>query len=72
VLRLPVSDGRIFYEGVGASTDTGDVVIGSPVSPGLAEGIVHVVIDPRGARLAPGEILVCSTQFCDTWLQAFI
>ncbi len=59
VPRVLVSDGRAFYEGVGASTDTGESITGSPVSPGVAEGIVHVVIDPRGAQLAPGEILVC-------------
>lgn len=59
VPRVLVSDGRAFYEGVGAETDTGDSITGSPVSPGVAEGIVHVVLDPRGAQLAPGEILVC-------------
>ena len=59
VPRILVSDGRAFYEGVGAETDTRDTLTGSPVSPGVVEGIVHVVLDPRGARLAPGEILVC-------------
>ena len=59
VPRVLVSDGRAFYEGVGAETDTGDIISGSPVSPGVAEGIVHVVLDPRGVHLAPGEILVC-------------
>jgi pyruvate,water dikinase len=59
VPRLLVSDGRAYYEGVGAETDTGDSLTGSPVSPGVVEGIVHVVFDPRGARLVPGEILVC-------------
>jgi pyruvate,water dikinase len=59
VPRVLVSDGRAFYEGVGAETDTGDVITGSPVSPGVVEGIVHVVLDPRGVHLAPGEILVC-------------
>ncbi|HSN74605.1 MAG TPA: PEP/pyruvate-binding domain-containing protein [Anaerolineae bacterium] len=58
VPRILLSDGVAFYEGLGA--DDGDVVLsGSPVSPGVVEGIVHVVFDPRGARLAPGEILVC-------------
>ncbi len=57
--RVLVSDGRAFYEGVGAAGDSGEVIRGSPVSPGLVEGIVHVVLDPRGAQLAPGEILVC-------------
>jgi rifampicin phosphotransferase len=59
VPRLLVSDGRAFYEGLGSETDTGDVITGSPVSPGVAEGVVHVIFDPRGAQLAPGEILVC-------------
>ena len=59
VPRVLVSDGRAFYEGLGSGTDTGDVMAGSPVSPGVAEGIVHVIFDPRGAHLAPGEILVC-------------
>jgi rifampicin phosphotransferase len=59
VPRVLVSDGRAFYEGVGAATDTGAVISGSPVSPGVVEGIVHVVLDPRGTQLAPGEILVC-------------
>lgn len=59
VPRVLVSDGRAFYEGVGAATDADDVISGSPVSPGVVEGIVHVVFDPRGSQLAPGEILVC-------------
>ena len=59
VPRVLVSDGRAFYEGLGSETDTGDVITGSAVSPGVAEGIVHVVFDPRGTQLAPGEILVC-------------
>jgi pyruvate,water dikinase len=59
VPRLLASDGRAFYEGVGASTDTDDVISGSPVSPGVVEGLVHVVLNPHDTRLAPGEILVC-------------
>jgi phosphohistidine swiveling domain-containing protein len=59
VPRVLVSDGRAFYEGIGSETDTGDLITGSPVSPGVVEGIVHVVFDPRGTQLAPGEILVC-------------
>jgi phosphohistidine swiveling domain-containing protein len=59
VPRVLVSDGRAFYEGIGAGIDTADIITGSPVSPGVAEGIVHVVLDPHDARLAPGEILVC-------------
>jgi pyruvate,water dikinase len=59
VPRVLVSDGRTFYEGIGAETDTRDLITGSPVSPGVAEGLVRVVLDPRGVRLVPGEILVC-------------
>ncbi|HET9906102.1 MAG TPA: PEP/pyruvate-binding domain-containing protein, partial [Anaerolineales bacterium] len=33
--RVLVSDGRAFYEGLGAETDTGDMITGSPVSPGV-------------------------------------
>jgi pyruvate,water dikinase len=60
VPRVLVSDGRAFYEGFGSETSTGDVITGSPVSPGVVEGVVHVVIDPYAARLLPGEILVCA------------
>jgi pyruvate,water dikinase len=59
VPRVLASDGRAFYEGVGAGTDTGEIITGSPVSPGVVEGIVRVVFNPHEARLAPGEILVC-------------
>jgi pyruvate,water dikinase len=59
VPRVLVSDGRAFYEGLGSATDTGDIITGSPVSPGVVEGIVHVVLNPHESQLAPGEILVC-------------
>ena len=57
--RLLVSDGRAYYEGLGSEMDDGDVITGSPVSPGVVEGVVHVVFDPHESQLAPGEILVC-------------
>lgn len=57
--RVLVSDGRSFYEGLGVLADTDTVISGSPVSPGVAEGIVRVIFDPRQSQLAPGEILVC-------------
>ena len=56
VPRLMLSDGRTFYEGLGATDGS---IVGQPVSPGVAEGLVRVVADPRGAGLQPGEILVC-------------
>jgi pyruvate,water dikinase len=59
VPRVLVSDGRAFYQGIGVLADTDTVISGSPVSPGVAEGVVHIIFDPRGAQLAPGEILVC-------------
>lgn len=58
--RLLLSDGRAFFEGVtGPASEAAGVISGSPVSPGVVEGIVHVVFDPRGAQVAHGEILVC-------------
>jgi len=48
-LRKP--DGVISSEGL----------TGLGVSPGVAEGIARVVVDPGEGTLQPGEILVCST-----------
>jgi pyruvate,water dikinase len=59
VPRVLVSDGRAFYEGLGAQASSEDTITGSPVSPGYVEGIVRVVLNPNLTRLAPGEILVC-------------
>lgn len=56
VPRVIAGDGRAFYEGVG-SVD--GAMSGSPVSPGIAEGLVRVVFDPQTTHLLPGEILVC-------------
>ena len=58
--QLLLSDGQAFYEsGTASQKNDADVIAGSPVSPGVVEGTVRVVLDPRGAQLAPGEILVC-------------
>jgi pyruvate,water dikinase len=58
--RLLLSDGQAFYEGVGDDgTDTENSFMGSPVSPGVAEGIVRIVMNPHGVQLDPGDILVC-------------
>ena len=56
--RLLLSDGRAFYEGLSGEAGSGGFR-GAPVSPGVVEGVVHVVLDPRGAQLQPGEIMVC-------------
>ena len=54
-----VGDGRAFYEGLGDVGGEEGVIIGSPVSPGTAEGLVRVVLDPAQSGLKHGEILVC-------------
>ncbi|MGD8794673.1 MAG: PEP-utilizing enzyme, partial [Anaerolineae bacterium] len=60
VPRLLLSDGQAFYEGVAAPVDAVEgELTGSPVSPGVVEGVVQVVLDPHQAQLAQGEILVC-------------
>lgn len=57
--RVIVSDGRTFYEGISSAGAGEGNLVGSPVSPGVVEGIVHVVFNPQETQLAPGEILVC-------------
>ncbi len=59
-----LSDGTVFYAGGGSSQELAiaadaSELSGSPVSPGSVEGFVHIVLDPHGTQLAPGEILVC-------------
>jgi pyruvate,water dikinase len=55
VPRVLLEDGRTFYEGLGAEGD----LHGMGVSPGVAEGPVRVVSDPRHGSLRAGDILVC-------------
>jgi pyruvate,water dikinase len=52
-----LSDGATFYN-AGSEAEAGRLS-GAPVSPGVAEGLVRVVLDPHGVSLHPGEILVC-------------
>jgi pyruvate,water dikinase len=59
VPRMMISDGRVFYEGMGSAELEGDALQGSPVSPGVVEGTARVVFDPHEAEFSPGEILVC-------------
>ena len=56
VPRVLVEDGRALYDGLSAGE--GDLR-GAGVSPGVAEGPVRVVRDPRTTQLQPGDILVC-------------
>jgi pyruvate,water dikinase len=57
--RLLLSTGEAFYAGLSAADAGPNDLVGEPVSPGIIEGPVRVVLDPRGVRLVPGEILVC-------------
>ena len=58
--RIMLSDGTAFYDAPASNEPTEENTLsGSPVSPGSVEGIVHVVLDPHGVQLTPGEILVC-------------
>lgn len=63
VPHVLVSDGRAFYERFAPAGETGSdgtqTIQGSPVSAGVVEGLVRVVLDPFHANLQPGEILVC-------------
>jgi pyruvate,water dikinase len=58
--RLLLSDGRAFYEGMAELKENdGKSITGSPVSPGVVEGMVRVVLNPSRSDLGPGEIMVC-------------
>lgn len=57
--RLLLSDGRAFYGGVSSTNQSDQGISGSPVSPGSVSGRVRVVLNPTGAGLLPGEIMVC-------------
>ena len=54
--RIILSDGHVYY---GSTSVDGKTLIGSPVSPGVVEGIAHIMLDPGSEKLLPGEILVC-------------
>ncbi|MDT7655971.1 MAG: rifampicin phosphotransferase [Pseudonocardiales bacterium] len=51
---------------------TNSLVTGTPVSPGVVEGIVRLVLDPAAAEpLEPDEVLVCRTTD-PSWASAFM
>ncbi|OQY30825.1 MAG: hypothetical protein B6243_09540, partial [Anaerolineaceae bacterium 4572_5.2] len=56
--RVLLSDGTAFYEGM-RDVDNADGIFGDPVSPGVVEGRVRVVLNPHETQLQVGEILVC-------------
>ena len=49
---------RIMTRRLTANADP-NALTGTPVSAGVVEGMVRVVLDPHEADLHPGEILVC-------------
>lgn len=57
--RVLLSTGEAFYEGIDISGAGDDDLRGGAVSPGMVEGRARVVLDPHGAHLEPGEILIC-------------
>ncbi|GAA0922579.1 PEP/pyruvate-binding domain-containing protein [Pseudonocardia zijingensis] len=62
VPRLLVSDGETVYGPATAPVaERPGVLTGTPVSPGVHEGVVRVLDSPVGAQLRPGEILVAAT-----------
>jgi pyruvate,water dikinase len=62
VPRLLVSDGETVYgPAAGTVAERPGVLAGTPVSPGVYEGVARVLDSPVGAELRPGEILVAAT-----------
>jgi pyruvate,water dikinase len=57
--RLLLSTGETFYDGMSDVGSGATELIGEPVSPGVDEGRVRVLLDPGSAPLEPGDILVC-------------
>ena len=56
--RLLLSDGTDVEAAVMAKSPASDALTGTPASAGSATGMVRVILDPVGAHLEPGEILV--------------
>ncbi|MFN0097721.1 MAG: PEP/pyruvate-binding domain-containing protein [Gemmatimonadaceae bacterium] len=58
--RLLLSDGRAVHGGLSDdSSESATLLTGTPVSAGIVEGNVRVVLEPHTTPLAVGEILVC-------------
>ncbi|MFF2243107.1 PEP/pyruvate-binding domain-containing protein [Arthrobacter sp. NPDC058130] len=56
--RLLLSDGTDVEAAVMAKAPASGALAGTPASAGTATGTVRVILDPVGAHLEPGEILV--------------
>ncbi|NMB53469.1 MAG: phosphoenolpyruvate synthase [Leptolinea sp.] len=60
VPRVLLTDGTSYYDAPSTlAADDLCVLTGSPVSAGVTEGVVRVVLDPHGVQMQPGDILVC-------------
>ncbi|MFI6319518.1 PEP/pyruvate-binding domain-containing protein [Nonomuraea sp. NPDC050556] len=57
--RILLSDGTEPEAVATASAPADGALTGTPASPGVVTGVARVVMDPMGAHLEPGEILVC-------------
>ncbi|WP_017592845.1 PEP/pyruvate-binding domain-containing protein [Nocardiopsis potens] len=57
--RVILSDGTEPEAVAAPAPASGAALTGVPASPGTASGPARVVLDPAGARIEPGEILVC-------------
>jgi len=58
VPRVLLSDGTEPEAVATVATPEPGTLVGSPASAGTVSGVARVVLDPVGARLEPGEILV--------------
>jgi pyruvate,water dikinase len=58
VPRILLSDGTALFGHEGAVAEEGGGLRGAPASPGVYSGRARVILDPAGARLEPGEVLV--------------
>ncbi len=56
--RVLLSDGTQPTDETGTIGTTDKILRGTPVSPGKVTAQARVILDPTGARLSPGEILV--------------
>ena len=56
--RLLMSDGYEPVEGPAPASANRGILTGAPASAGTVEGSARIILDPIGAQLEPGEILV--------------
>lgn len=56
--RILLSDGTAYYDAP-STAEAANTLSGTPVSAGVVEGVVRIVLNPHGVQLIPGEILVC-------------